>query len=95
MAVAKIPSVSDETKLALLEQTTSHLYETLSEIKHEIKSSKEESRTRFITLEDKFKRLDEKIDFNFKWIMGVMMTLFSGLYATALGGMIARLFKWI
>lgn len=94
--------MNDDTRLALLEQTITHIDATLSEIKSEIKSFKQEINqkfekidTRIQRLDDKIDRLGDKVDDKFKWTMGVVITLFSGLYATALGGMIARLCHWI
>lgn len=48
-----------------------------------------------IRINDNYKFLDQKINDGYRWTMGVMITLFSGLYATALGGMLLRLCKWI
>lgn len=94
--------MNDDTRLALLEQTINHIDTSLSEIKSESKNFRaeinqkyEKLETRFIKIDDRFSLLQDKIDANFKWTMGVVITLFSGLYATALGGMIARLCRWI
>lgn len=98
----KINFMNDDTRLALLEQSIHHIDESLSEIKSDIKNFKlevnqkfERIEGRFEKIENRFQRLDDKIDDKFKWTMGVVITLFSGLYATALGGMIARLCHWI
>lgn len=87
--------MNDDTRLALLEQTITHIDSSLAEIKTEIKIFKQEVNQKFEKMDTKIQRLDDKVDDKFKWTMGVVITLFSGLYATALGGMIARLCHWI
>jgi septal ring factor EnvC (AmiA/AmiB activator) len=94
--------MNDDTRLALLEQTINHIDTTLCEIKSDIKIFKQEIsqkydkiENQFQRIENRFQRLEDKVDDKFKWTMGVMITLFSGLYATALGGMIARMCHWI
>ena len=84
-------TVTEETRLALLEQSSCHIQETLRRIEDKF----DRIDVRFNKVDDRLDRLSERVDANFKWTMGVMITLFSGLYATALGGMIARFCQWI
>ena len=97
---------SSETRIALLEQTMMNISSSLCEIKNDIKSVKPSIDQKFNNLGQEIKEengkvwrklesLDQRINDNFKYLMGVMITLFSGLYATALGGMLLRLCKWI
>lgn len=94
------------TKIALMEQTIIHITNTLNEIRSDIKSLKSDMNQNFFNLEKEIKEenikvwkklefLDQRINDNFRYVMGMMVTLFSGLYATALGGMLLRLCKWI
>jgi Na+/phosphate symporter len=95
-----------DTKLALLEQSFIHINASLSEIKIELSQVNSFINIKFNELEKEIKEengkvwkklelLDQRINDNFKHNMSVMITLFSGLYATALGGMLLRLCKWI
>jgi hypothetical protein len=73
--------MSDETRIALLEQSLLHINMTLSRIED-----------RFNKIEIDMGRLHESIHSHFKWTMGVMISLFSGLYATFIGGILAKMF---
>lgn len=83
--------MNDETRLALLEQSINHIELMLQSMERKIQNIDNQ----FDRIDEKFSRLETKIDSKFTWTIGVMITLFSGLYATALGGMIARLCRWI
>ena len=87
--------MNDETRIVLLEHTITHIDESLKEIKQDLRTYKQEFNIKFDNIDSKLSKIDIDIQTNFKWIMGVIITLFSGLYATALGGMVARLCKWI
>jgi hypothetical protein len=87
--------MNDETRIALLEHTMSHIDATLMDIKSDIKIFKSEVNQKFDKFDNKILKLQEDISSNFKFTMTTMFALFSGLYATALGGMVARLCKWI
>lgn len=87
--------MNEDTRIALLEQTNCHIADAINDIKSEIRLYKQESTIRFEKIDSRFAMLADKIDDKFKWTMGVIITLFSGLYATAMGGVIARLCGWI
>ncbi len=87
--------MNEETRIALLEQTIIHIDNSLSESRSDIKIFREKVEEKLDKIEQRFNRIEEKMYDNFLWTMCVVITLFSGLYATALGGMIARMCRWI
>jgi hypothetical protein len=100
--MAIVQKNTEETRLALIEQSSIHMMNLLHEIKTEIKENRQllkdfrsETKIEFSKIWTKVEGLDHRINDNFKWVMGIMITLFSGLYATALGDMLLRLCKWI
>lgn len=109
MSITKkeVKIISDnENKLAIIEQRYAHICAHLGDIKNDVKEIKSESKQKFIDIKreiqdehikiwKKLEFLDQRINDNFKWLTGIMVTLFSGLYATALGGMLLRLCHWI
>lgn len=94
MSVIK-KTIMNETKVALIEQNLLYITTTLMEIKTDFKEIKSDISKKIEKLDARMDRIEIKLQENFKWIIGVIITLFSGLYATALGGMIARLCHWI
>lgn len=88
-----------ETKIALLEQSLNNISGCLNEIKSDLHIKlddlEKEIREEGNIVWKKLESLDQRINDNFNWIIGINITLFSGVYATLLGGMIARLFHWI
>ena len=95
MAKKHLINTNDDTRLTLLEHTIAHLMDILKDIKEENRSIKSDINTKLERIDLRCSRIEEKIDDKFKWTISVIITLFSGLYATALGGMIARLCHWI
>lgn len=77
MSIPKSHVMSDDTRLALLEQSIEHLDQTL------------------LRIDGRLDKLEERQISNFKWIMGTIVTLFSGLYATFIAGMVAKMCHWI
>lgn len=77
MSITKSHVMSDDTRVALLEQSICHIDQTL------------------LRVDNRLDKLEERQISNFKWIMGTIVTLFSGLYATFIAGMVARMCHWI
>ena len=91
MSFPKTHIMSDDIRLALLEQNMTHIDLSLIKIDRG-----------FEKLDDRFTKIDGRLDTledrqinNFKWLVGTMFGLFSGLYATFIGGMVAKFFHWI
>ena len=90
---------SEDTRLALLEQSIHHINETLMRFEKRFDQIDE----RFDRIDGRLDRMDGrldrmdsrldnlnlKIDSNFKWLLGVMMAGFSGLF-----GIIAHGLHW-
>ena len=69
----------DDTRLALLEQSIGFLNSTLVRFEH-----------RFDQLDNKIEKLESRIDSNFKWLLGIIIAGFGGLF-----GIIAHAQHWI
>ena len=81
VAKSKQPDIhyNEDTRLALLEQSISHINATLLRFEH-----------RFDQLDSKLEKLDSRIDSNFKWLLSVMIAGFGSLL-----GIIAHAQHWI
>ena len=73
---------SEETRLALLEQSINHINETLREIKAEIKS-----------IDSNIKELNSKIDSQFRWTIGLIFGLYATGFATLIGA-VGKAYQW-
>lgn len=87
------PKYSEDTRLALLEQSITHLTDTLKRFeKHfdgmnkrfdDIDKRFDEMDKRHMGMEDKFEtkfeKLDGRLDSNFKWTVGLMYSSIAGI----------------
>lgn len=94
--------MSEETRLAIIETNSVHIIKSIERIDKRLDIIESKVEDRISKIDSVIEKLDAKIDgmrndlnSQFKWLLGVMITLFSGLYATAIGGMIARLAGWV
>jgi septation ring formation regulator EzrA len=93
-----ITPMTEETRLALLEQSIDHINQSLERIDKRFDSIDkrfEKVDQKFLLIDQKFERLQETLHSQFRWTMGVMISLFSGLYATFIGGILAKMFGLI
>lgn len=91
---------SEDTRLALLEQSIEHLNETLRRFEkrfdqidarfEQIDAKFDRIDVRFERIDAKFDKLDARIDSNFKWLLSIMIAGFSSLL-----GIIAHTQHWI
>lgn len=77
-------SMTEETRIALLEQAFLHLNKSIEEFKQE-----------FDKIQGQLYLFKGEMNSQFRWTMGVMISLFSGLYATFIGGILAKMFGLI
>jgi uncharacterized coiled-coil protein SlyX len=83
---------SEETRLALLEQSISHINETMQRFDKRfdrIDAKFDQIDARFEQMNSRFQQMDSKIDSHFHWMVGLMF----GLYAMGLTGLISALGK--
>lgn len=69
---------SEDTRLALLEQSINHIDETLKRFDK-----------RFDVMEAKMDKMDSRIDSNFKWTLGLMYSSIAGILV-----LIGHQFHW-
>lgn len=75
---------NDETKIALIEQGNVYLKENLIKIERSLEKH-----------DDEFRKIHQESTTNFRWLIGIMITLFSGLYATVGGILITHFFHLV
>lgn len=78
---------SDDTRLALLEQSINNINDTLVRFEKRFDHIDKQ----FDRIDDKFEKLDTKIDSNQKWAIG----LISGLYLLLSSAFITAIIKFI
>jgi len=81
--------MTEETRIALLEQSIGHINETLIRIEKRFDSLENDIKQGFGRLENKIDRLENKVDSNFKWLLGIYFGGFAGLF-----GMMAHAMHW-
>ena len=79
-------SHSEETRLALLEQSINNINDTM--VRFEKRFDKIDER--FDKIGEKLDKIDAKIDANLKWILKIFLPIFLGML-----GVMARGFHWI
>ncbi len=77
---------SEDTRLALLEQSIEHLNATLQRFEKRF----DHIDAKFDHIDAKFEKLDSRIDSNFKWLLSIMLAGFGSLL-----GVIAHTQHWI
>jgi len=68
--------MKDETRIALLEQSVGHINETMLRIEKRFDSIDKRFDTLESDMKQGFARLDGKVDSNFRWLIGTIVTLF-------------------
>jgi hypothetical protein len=71
-----------ETRIALLEQSTNHIVETLREIKTDIKEMRADIKENYNSMNIRFDHINAKIDSNNKWLITTFITAFFALVGT-------------
>jgi hypothetical protein len=71
--------MSEQTRLALLEQSIGHINETLRDIKSELKSQGN--------------ALNTKMDSHFRWTIGLIFGLYATAFATLIGA-VGKAYHW-
>lgn len=92
MTTKKQMQYSDDTRLALLEQSIIHINETMLRMEHRFDKIDERFNKldeRFNKIDDRFDKIDAKIDSHFRW----NLSLTFGLYAMAVTGLLGALGK--
>ncbi len=89
--------MTDDTRLALLEQSIGHINETMIRIEKRFDAIDfrfDRMEKRLDSIEERvssgFIRLDQKIDSNFQWLLGIYIGGFASLF-----GIVAHGFNWI
>lgn len=62
---------SQETRIALLEQSLVHVNDTLTRIEKKLERVEE----RFDKIDDRFEKIENKIDSNMKWLIGLGVSI--------------------
>lgn len=75
--------MSNDERIAVLENTNAHILTTLDEIKNALIRID-------IKLDSKFDTLDRKIDSNFKWLLTIMIGGFVGTW-----GVLSHVLHWV
>lgn len=90
-------TMKDETRVALLEQSIGHISETMLRIEKKFDAVDfrfDRMEKRLDALDEKvtsgFIRLDQKIDSNFKWLLGIYIGGLASLF-----GIMAHGFHWV
>ena len=78
-----------ETRIALVEQSTGHIAETLIRLENKMDSGFKKMDDKFEKLDKEIKLFDSRLWTNFYWTLGTMFTL-----ATLMCGILAKGFKW-
>jgi len=77
---------SEDTRLALLEQSINHLNSTLMRFENRF----DQIDAKFNQMDSKFEKLDSRIDSNFKWLLSIIIAGFGSTL-----GIIAHVQHWI
>jgi hypothetical protein len=86
---------SHESKITQVEQIINDLSQMRSDISNNFIDLRKELKEMNGIFWNKLEFLDKRINDNFKYLLGIIVALLSGLYATALGDMVLRLTHWI
>jgi len=78
--------MSEETRLALLEQSIGHINESLFDIKNELKNINSK-------ISSQGESLNSKIDSHFRWTTGLIFGLYATGFATLLGA-VGKAYHW-
>lgn len=68
--------MKEHTRLALVEQVVGQIGETLVRIEKRLDTLDRKTEEGFSKIDSRITKLDEKVDSNFKWLIGTMITLF-------------------
>ncbi len=82
-------SNSQEVRLALLEQSITHVNETLLRIDNRLSSIESKIERKFDEVDKKLEKFDGRLWTNFYWILGTVFTL-----SSVLAGLMAKGFNW-
>lgn len=95
-ALRKEYPMSDETRLALLENTAQHIAESLTDIKIDLKEGRREMKefradmkSDFMAAHKRVDNIQDRIWSMFLWLIGIGITLYGSLF-----GVIAHALKW-
>lgn len=94
---AKMGKNSQETRIALLEQSIAHINETLERLDKKIDSASNNIERHLIDMDQRLNKMDQRLDkfndrvwSNFMWSLGTMFSL-----STLACGIMAKGFGWL